>query len=102
MSVNTFLIQPLGDTPDSGTCRLPNSRITVLESSIDVRPYLVHVWTDKLGASFHNDSKCHERRTALVRVGILRIFEHFLVEAWENLLWWEGGCECVEGTDTKL
>ena len=102
MSLNTFLVQPLSDTPNSRTRRLPNSRITVLESSIDVWPYLVHVWTDKLGASLHNDTKCHECRTALVWVSALGIFEHFLVEAREDLLRREGGCEGVESTDTEL
>jgi len=102
MSINTLLVQPLGDAPNSGARCFPNGRITVSESRVNVGPNLVHVRTDEFRAAFHDNPERHECRTTLVWVGILGILEHFFVQAWEHLLWWERGCERIESADTEL
>jgi hypothetical protein len=102
VSFDTLLVQPLSNASNSRTRRLSDGGITILKSSVDVWPHLVHVGTDKLRASLHDHTKCHECCTALVWVSILGEFEDFFVEAWEYLLRREGSSQCIESADTKL
>jgi hypothetical protein len=101
MPGSTLLGEPLAETAQSDTRRLPYNHLRVLKTALDNGPELVDVRADKLAAALDRYTERHERR--LAHTGISSHVHLKLVgEDGEDLLWWKGLGEIVEYAEGKL
>jgi hypothetical protein len=98
----TRLLKPLAKAADSNAGSLPDGRITVLESSLNERPDLVHKRGHELAAPFHRDTESKHCTPTMGRVCGAEELKNEIAERIENLIRRKVGSKTIDNAESRL
>lgn len=102
MLANTLLLQPLTQTRNSRTRRLPHRRILIVQSRDDERPHILHVRRHELAATLNCDTEREDGAASVGGVAGRHVLVDEGAERWEDLLGRERRCEDVDDAESGL
>ena len=82
---DAFILEPFTKTIDSGTGSFPDSCVSILEASLDQRPYFMHNRCHVFAATFNRDTKSKHSATTVGRIWGGEILKNQVMKGREDL-----------------